>query len=131
MPSAIIEVRHTYSPDDETGILGAVHEALVESFKVNPAYRNVTLVVHAAHRFLGRTDCPDPERLTNITLFVLRGRSVQAKRNLYQGIVTRLEAFGIPRVCVLIRLNEMDAENFGVRGGIPICDIDLDYPVDV
>ena len=84
-----------------------------------------------AHRFLGRTDCPDPERLTNISIFVLPGRSVDAKRRLYQEIVGRLEAFGIPRACVLVRLNELPAENIAVRGGQAVCDVELGYSVDV
>jgi len=32
---------------------------------------------------------------------------------------------------VLIRLVELPAENFGVRGGVPLADVDLGYPLDV
>ena len=131
MPSAIIEVRRSYSQEEETGLMESVHASIVAAFKVSPVHRNVTLVVHAAHRFLGRTDCPDPERLTNISIFVLPGRSVEAKRRLYQEIVGRLETFGIPRACVLVRLNELPAENIAVRGGQAVCDVELGYPVDV
>ena len=131
MPSAIVEVRRPYDADEETRILLCVHEAIVQAFQVSPVHRNVTLIVHQPHRFLGRTDCPDPERLTNISIFVLPGRSLQAKRALYRLLVEGLQVFGIPPACVLIRLHELAPENFGVRGGQALCDVELGYPVDV
>lgn len=131
MPSATIEVRRTYTQEEEIQLLEAVHASIVKAFKVSPVYRNVTLVVHAAHRFLGRTDCPEPDRLTNISIFVLPGRSIEAKRRLYQEIVGRLETFGIPRACVLIRLHELPPENIAVRGGQAVCDVELGYGVNV
>lgn len=131
MPSAIVEVRRTYPPEQETALLEAVHAAIVEAFRVSPVNRNVTLVVHAPHRFLGRPECSAPEYLTNITLYVLRGRSLEAKRRLYQALIAGLAPFGVPADGVLIRLHELPAENFGVRGGVPLCDVDLGYRVDV
>jgi hypothetical protein len=131
MPSAVVEVRRTYPPEVETRILETVHSAIVQAFKVSPVHRNVTLVVHEPHRFLGRTDCPAPECLTNVSIFVLPGRSVDAKRRLYRLLVEGLGAFGIPGACVLVRLHELPAENFGVRGGRALCDVELGYPLDV
>lgn len=131
MPSAAIEVRRAYTPDEEMALLEAVHSALVEAFKILPAHRNLTLIVHPPHRFLGRPDCENPERLTNISVFVLRGRTVEAKRHLYKAIIERLELLGIPRMCVLIKLHELSPENVAVRGGQALCDIELGYPVDV
>ena len=131
MPSATIEVRRSYSPEEESALMEAVHAAIVEAFQVSPVHRNVALFVHAPHRFIGRTDCPDPERVTNISIFVLPGRSVDAKRRLYRSLVRRLEGFGIPPACVLVRLHELPAENFAVRGGQALCDVELGYPVTV
>ena len=131
MPSATIELRFAYTPEEETRLMETVHACIVEAFKVSPVHRNVTLMVHPPHRFLGRTDCPAPERLINISIFVLPGRSVDAKRRLYRLLVDRLEPFGIPPACVLIRLHELPPENVGVRGGLPVCDVELGYPLDI
>jgi hypothetical protein len=131
MPSTTIDIRYAYSPEEEVALMEAVHAVIVEVFEVSPVHRNVTLVVHAPHRFIGRTDCPNPERLTNISIFLLPGRSLAAKRRLYRSLVQRLEAFGIPGVCVLIRLHELPPENFAVRGGQALCDVELGYPVAV
>ena len=108
-----------------------VHAAIVEAFEVSPVHRNVALTVHAPHRFIGRTDCPNPDRLTNISIFLLPGRSVAAKRRLYRSLVQRLEVFGIPAICVLVRIHELPGENFAVRGGQALCDVELGYPVGV
>ncbi|MDO9096130.1 MAG: tautomerase family protein [Rubrivivax sp.] len=131
MPSVTIDVRHAYSQDEEVALIEAVHACVVEAFKVSPVHRNVSLVVHAPHRFIGRTDCPDPDRLTNISVFLLPGRSVAAKRRFYGALVGRLETLGIPAVCVLVRVHELPAENFAVRGGQALCDVELGYPVAV
>lgn len=109
----------------------AVHQSLIDAFRIAPTHRNVVLQVHEPHRFLGRPDAPSPEHLTNVTIFCLAGRSLEAKRRLYTALVERLAAFGIPPRCVLVRVIEQPPENFGVRGGQPICDIDLGYPVQV
>jgi hypothetical protein len=131
MPSAIVEVRRSYPPEQETALLETVHAAIVEAFRVAPANRNVTLVVHAPHRFLGRPDSSAPEYLTNVTLYVLPGRSLAAKRRLYELLVAGLARLGVPADCVLVRLHELPAENFGVRGGAPLADVDLGYPVNI
>lgn len=132
MPSAVVEVRRPYSPEQEQRLLQGVHDAIVQAFQVSPVHRNVTLVVHPPQRFLGRTDCPEPDALTNITLYVLPGRSVDAKRRLYQLLVQHLQAtLGVPPACVLIRLVELPPENLGVRGGQALCDVVLGYPVNV
>jgi hypothetical protein len=131
MPSAIVEVRRTYPLEQENYLMESVHDAIVRAFKVAPAHRNVTLVVHQPQRFLGRTDCQAPERLTNVSIFLLPGRSVDAKRKLYRFVTEAFSVVGIPPDCVLIRLIELPAENFGVRGGQALCDVDLGYPVNV
>ncbi|KQP12766.1 tautomerase family protein [Pseudorhodoferax sp. Leaf267] len=131
MPSAIIDIRRSYTQDEELCLLDIVHGCIVEAFRVSPVHRNLTLNVHAPHRLQGRTDCPAPEYVTNISIFVLPGRSLAAKRRLYRLLVSRLETLGIPPACVLVRLHELPPENFAVRGGQAICDIELGYPVDV
>ena len=131
MPSAVVDVCRSYTAVEEVGLLDAVHQSIVEAFKVAPTHRNVVLVVHDSHRFRGRTDSPAPDRTTNVTLYVLPGRSLQAKRKLYQLIVERLGQFGIPKACVLIRLIELPATDFGVRGGLPLADVELGYALDV
>jgi hypothetical protein len=46
VPSVLIEVRKTYSREQEAGLIEAVHAALCEGFKIPPGDKNVRLVVH-------------------------------------------------------------------------------------
>ena len=131
MPSVVIEVRREYSQEEEAAMLEMAHAAIVEAFRVAPTNRNATLVVHKPHRFVGRTDCPAPEFVTNVTVYALPGRSLGAKRELYRRLVEGLARFGVPPACVLVRLVELPEQNLGVRGGVPLCEVELGYPVDV
>lgn len=131
MPSAVIEVRRPYTQEQEVAILETVHAAIVAAFRVCPTNRNAVLVVHPPNRFLGRTDCQTPEFLTNVTIYALPGRSAAAKRELYRLLVEGLARFGVPPACVLVRLLELPAQNFGVRGGVPLSEVDLGYRIDV
>lgn len=131
MPSVLIEVRQQYAPEVEVGIMEAVHSALREAFKILPGDRNVRLLVHEPHRFQHPPDLEKPEYYTHISIDCFAGRSLEAKRRLYQGIVTNLSQFGIPPSHVKIMLREITAENWGIRGGQAACDIDLGFKIKV
>ena len=59
------------------------------------------------------------------------GRSLSAKRALYQAIVQRLEPFGVSPDDVRIILNEVPRENVGMRGGKAAVDLERGYEVRV
>jgi len=109
----------------------AVHTALVDAFKIKPGDRDIRLVVHEPHRFACPPACEKPEAFTLIGIDAFAGRSLDAKRNLYQAIVANLGPFGIPRNHVKIVLREHARENWGIRGGQAACDVDLGFEVDV
>lgn len=131
MPGAVIEVRRTYSTQEEVAIIDAVHEALVAAFRIPPGDKHVRLLVHEPHRFACPPHLTEPERATMVSIDCFTGRSLNAKRALYAGIVGRLEALGIPRDHVTITLREITRENWGIRGGQAACDIDLGFDVEV
>ncbi len=131
MPHALIEVRRPYSEADEVALMDAVHEALVTAFRIPQQDRHVRLVEHQPHRFAVPPTLTQPELFTLVSIDCLSGRSLQAKRTLYAGIVDRLEARGIPRDHVSILLRESDGQNWGVRGGRAASDVDLGFDVQV
>jgi phenylpyruvate tautomerase PptA (4-oxalocrotonate tautomerase family) len=131
MPSTVIEVRRPYSPEQEARILEAVHAALVEGFKIPEEDRCVRLVTHEPHRFICSPKRTQPELYTIVTVTAFAGRSLDAKRNLYRGIVDRLHELGIPRDHVKIILVEVPRENWGLAGGKPASEIDLGFDVEV
>lgn len=131
MPSILIEVRKAYSPEEETAIINAVHDALVACFKNPPEDKNVRLLAHPPHRFACSDTRKKPEAFTHITIDCLKGRSLDTKRKLYKTICECLTPFGIPAEEVEILIREIDHENCGIRGGKAACDIDLGFRVDV
>ena len=131
MPSALIEVRRDYTESDGAAIIEALHAALVEAFRIPPDDKDVRLLVHEPHRFACSPRHSQPELFTLVSIDCFAGRSVQAKRDLYQGIVRRFEQLGIPRDHVTITLREVPAENWGIRGGQAASDVDLGFDVHV
>ena len=131
MPRVLIEFRRAYSPEQELGLMEAVHAALCQAFKIPPGDRNVRLVVHPPHRFACPPAREQPDAFTNVTIEAIAGRSLDAKRDLYRTIVANLEPFGIPRDHVQIVLHEIPRENWGIRGGQAASDVDLGFKVGV
>jgi phenylpyruvate tautomerase PptA (4-oxalocrotonate tautomerase family) len=131
MPSVLIEVRKPYPADQEVALMTAVHSALLEGFKIPEWDRNVRLVVHEPHRMAYPTNCQQPELFTQVSIDAFAGRSLAAKRVLYQAIVRNLAALGIPGTHVTIVIREVTRENWGIRGGQAACDVDLGFSTDV
>jgi len=131
MPSTTIDVRTQYTEQQEVALIDAVHSALVEAFKIPPHDRNVRLNVHAPHRFACPPQAKHPEAYTHVTVSAFSGRSLDAKRALYRGIVDNLARLGVPPDHVLILLCEAPPENWGIRGGQAGCDVALGFKVDV
>ncbi len=131
MPTVLIEVRRPYTREQEMGLMDAVHAALRDAFKIKPGDRDIRLIVHEPHRFACPPACEKPEAFTLIGIDAFAGRSLDAKRNLYRAIVANLEPFGIPKSHVKIVLREQPRENWGIRGGLAACDVDLGFKVDV
>lgn len=131
MPNAMIEVRREYSAADEAGLIDAVHDALVSAFRIPPQDKDIRLLVHAPHRFACSPQLTQPEYFTLVTIDCFAGRSVDAKRALYAGIVTNLKAFNIPADHITILVRDHPTTNWGLRGGQAACDLDLGFNINV
>ena len=131
MPSILIEVRRSYSDAEAGALIDAVHAALMDAFKTPAWDRNVRLVEHAPQRFACSPRISAPERYVQITMDCFPGRSLDAKRALYRGIVDRLGSLGIPADCVQTLLREAPRENWGIRNGQAAIDVDVGFTVNV
>lgn len=131
MPSVLIEIRRAISAEEESRLMEAVHSALREAFKLLPGDRHVRLIAHEPHRFACPPDRSHPELYTHISIDAFPGRSLDAKRALYRGIVEKLAGLGIPRDHVKILLRELAKENWGIRGGQAASDVELGFKIEV
>ncbi|HYM33201.1 MAG TPA: tautomerase family protein [Candidatus Cybelea sp.] len=129
MPDVLVEVRGDWLGARKPQFLDAVHSALVEAIKIPADDKVLRIVTHAREDFV--VPPARGERFTRIEIAMFAGRSLEAKRKLYQAIVRNLEPFGVPAMDIKIVLVEIPAENWGVRGGRAASDIDLGFEVKV
>jgi phenylpyruvate tautomerase PptA (4-oxalocrotonate tautomerase family) len=129
MPNVTIEVRRKYTSAEAESLIAAVHAALMEGLKTPEWDRTIRLITHEPQYFAVPPGRGDRYTLVDIDLF--SGRSLDAKRALYQALVRNLGTLGIPPDHVKVLLRESGAENWGIRGGIPASEVDLGFKVDV
>ena len=129
MPNVLVETRGGWLGAKRTALLDAIHAATVEALRIPPDALVLRLVEHPRECFA----VPDgaAEQYTHIMITMFVGRSLSAKRALYQAIVRNLEPFGVPPDDVRIMLNEVPRQNVGMRGGKAAVDLELGYEVRV
>jgi phenylpyruvate tautomerase PptA (4-oxalocrotonate tautomerase family) len=131
MPHVQIEIRREYTEAQEVALMDAVHGALERAFRIPSSDRHVRLLVHEPHRFACPPGKAQPERYTLVSIDAFAGRSIDAKRALFQQIVDSLEPLGIPRDHISIVVRDIPLTNWGIRGGAAACDVDLGFDVNV
>jgi phenylpyruvate tautomerase PptA (4-oxalocrotonate tautomerase family) len=129
MPLAKIEVRKTWSPEQVQKIIEGVYLAQREALQVPDHDRQIRYVEHRPEHFHVPPGKSENYTLVEITIFA--GRSLKAKRLLYQSIVKNLGLVGIAPEDIFIVLNEVALENWGIRGGVPASEIDLGFKVNL
>ena len=129
MPLVKITIRKGRSREEKRVLLDAVHAALIDAFEIPQGDRNQRVLEVEPDNFEfpeGKT-----EDYTIIEMTVFPGRSVEAKRKLYQNIVGNLQKLNIQPNDVLIVLKEPPLENWGIRGGYPANEVNLGFKLDV
>jgi phenylpyruvate tautomerase PptA (4-oxalocrotonate tautomerase family) len=129
MPLVKISIRQGRTTSEKKSLLDAVHAALVEAFKIPEGDRNQRLFEFSEENFEiseGKTD-----RYTLIEITAFPGRSLEAKRKLYQAISKKLEALEIPPNDVFIVLYEPPLESWGIRGGFPASEVNIGFKLNV
>jgi phenylpyruvate tautomerase PptA (4-oxalocrotonate tautomerase family) len=111
------------------GLIGAVRAALVESLRVPADDPAMVLTDHPDGALVLPGKAGD--RFTMITISLFAGRTLDTKRRLYQAIVERLGRAGVPPDDVLIVLNEIPMTDWGIEGGVPACEVDVGFQVEI
>lgn len=109
-------------------MIDAVHQTQQEALKVPEHDRHICYIEYpVAHAPVppGKTD-----NYTTVELTLFPGRSLDAKRRLYAGIVRRLGELGIAPEDILIVVHEPPLENWGLRGR-PASEVDLGFDLNV
>lgn len=130
MPLVKIEMLKGKSSDYKKTLLDGVHQALIDTLKI-PDYDRIQRIYELEkENFEISSNKTEDFLLIELTIF--KGRSFEAKRNLYKAVVDNLEkALGIKRTDILIVINEPPLENWGVAGGKPANEADLGFKINV
>jgi phenylpyruvate tautomerase PptA (4-oxalocrotonate tautomerase family) len=128
MPLVRIETGRWMTKEDKRGVLNAVHKALISAFKIPDHDRNQRIIEYDPDNF---ETTGKGERFTIVTIDAFAGRSLEAKRQLYSELASRLGDVGIPPADLIVVVNDAPLENWGLRGGLAACDIDLGFQVKV
>jgi phenylpyruvate tautomerase PptA (4-oxalocrotonate tautomerase family) len=129
MPLVKIEARKNWSASKKKEIMEAVHSALRDALKILADDRNIRFHAYPPEDFEVPPGKTENYILVEITQFC--GRSLQAKKELYQGIIANLGKLGIAATDVFIILHEVPLDNWGIRGGLPASEVDLGFKVGV
>jgi len=128
MPIVKIEVCRPRPIEQVAALIEAVYQAQLIAFKLPEDDRQIRYVEHRREYF------PIPpgksENYTFIEFQIFPGRSLEAKRALYRGIVSRFGELGIEPADIVIVLHEPPLENWGVRG-MPASEVDLGFELNV
>jgi phenylpyruvate tautomerase PptA (4-oxalocrotonate tautomerase family) len=129
MPLVRIEIVKGRPLEERRRLFQAVHDALVEAFRIPDDDRTQRIVEHEPENFEIPPESSNRYTLIEITAFP--GRSTEAKRNLYRALVQRLKEIAIDPMDVSVVLLEPALESWGVRGGRSAADADLGFSLDV
>ncbi len=130
MPVIRITIRDGKSRDYKKALLDGVHNALVSAFKLPEQDRMQSLVELRREHFEMPPAKSDNAAIIEITVF--KGRTLEAKKALYQTIVENLAKNpGIKGDDIIIVLHEPPLENWGIRGGKPASEVRLGFTIEV
>ncbi len=129
MPLVKIETRKSWSASQKKEIMEAIHSAMCKALKIPENDRDIRFHEYHPEDFQVSPEKTENYLLLEISMFT--GRSLQAKKKLYQCLIANLGKQGIRTSDVFIVLHDVPLENWGIRGGIPASEVDLGFKVDV
>jgi phenylpyruvate tautomerase PptA (4-oxalocrotonate tautomerase family) len=128
---ARIDILEGRTVEQKHAMVAAVRGALSEALRAPDEDPLVRLAEYPPEQFT----LPYPERhsdrfaLVEITMFA--GRSIETKRRLYDAVVRRLIAVGVPPDDVLIVLHQPPMHDWAVDGGTPANEADIGFDVEI
>lgn len=129
MPITKIETRTSRSQAQIQSIMEAVYTAQREALQLPEDDRNIRYIEHKPEHFHVPSDKSQDFMLIEITLFA--GRSLKTKRKLYGMLVENLAKTGVDSNDISIILYEVPLENWGIRGGIPASEVDIEFSIAI
>jgi phenylpyruvate tautomerase PptA (4-oxalocrotonate tautomerase family) len=129
MAVARVEFCWDASQKQRRAVIEAVAEALVAELKVPVGDPTAIGGSHRAEDTVFPAKVADRYTIVTITMFA--GRTTETKRLLYRRVVERRSSCDVGPDDVLIVLDEVPVENWGVGGGISATQVDVGFKIDI
>lgn len=129
MPVTLVSTVKGRTSAEKRALMEAVQTAIARTLALPAHDRYLRLCEHEPEEWL----LPEGKsaRFTLIEIALFEGRTPETKGQLYAEIVSALEALGMDKNDLFIRLIEQPRENFGIRGGQRADLVQLGYEVKV
>jgi len=130
MPLVRMTIREDKTARYKQALLDGVHSALVRAFKIPEHDRHQILLELDSEHFEAPQSASGNVTLIEISAF--KGRSNEAKKELYRIIVENLARDpGIRGDDIMILVHDLPLENWGIRGGKPANEVALGFRLDI
>jgi len=127
IPLVKIELKKGREKSELIKIKDVIMDAIVEGLKLPSDDRNIRVIEYEEEFF---TLNKPYEILIDITMF--SGRTYETKKNLYKTIVEKVETTKLlKKENIFIVLNEQTLENWGIKGGTIVTEVNLGFKVDI
>jgi phenylpyruvate tautomerase PptA (4-oxalocrotonate tautomerase family) len=114
MPLVKISMLKIWDNKQKKEISDKIHDSLVEAFKIPDDDYLYQIIEFDKDNYLYSKKRTEKYILIEMTIFP--GRSKKAKKHLYENIVSKLSELKITPTDIIIILNELPLENWGLSG---------------
>ncbi len=120
MPVIIIEMSNKWKIETAILVKNIVLDVVRKAFELKSTDRNIKVIRHDQDLF----ELTDPYEIF-VEIELISGRSIDFKRELYSELTKAIdEKTMFKKDNIFIFLNEQPAENWGIKGGVPFCDLE-------
>src|SRR4030042_6234437 len=115
MPLVKLSMLKGFSQSKKNEIVDMIHQAMIDGLKIPESNKNFRIMEYEKKNFFIPPENSSKYIIIEITM--MTGRTLDAKRELYKGIVKNLEKTGFDPMDVMIVIYEEAKENWGIKGG--------------
>lgn len=112
----------------ESVFVDSFHQTMMSVLKI-PGHDRFVLVDQRTKGFYQPTNTSGKYIVFEIDMF--SGRTIETKRKLYKDLVVLANSVGVVSANVTIILQDVDKENWGIRGGQPASEVELGFNTDI
>ena len=114
--------------ENEKEFIDAFHDKMVKTLKIPDNDRLIVM----EQKKEGFYQSPDRSgKYVLFEIYMFSGRTLETKKKLYKELFSLAHSFGVENSGVNVIVNDIEKENWGIRGGQPASEVDLGFTTDI